>query len=167
MGRYECNEFQNEKEDILSRYLVESKKDPENMNDQYLMDVILNFIIAGKDSTANTLSWFFYVVCKNPLVQERILQEIRDVFGNKYDKSSIEDFVETISDEILEKMHYLHAALSETLRLYPAVPVVSIQVTRIYVISKLIKPSIYCKVMKTPLLINVMILFIFKEWKVF
>ncbi|XP_074341210.1 cytochrome P450 704C1-like isoform X2 [Apium graveolens] len=119
----EVSEMQHHTEDILSRLLIESRKDPENMNDQYLMDVILNFILAGKDSTANTLSWFFYVVCKNPLVQERILLEIRDVFGSKYDKSSIEDFVETISDEVLEKMHYLHAALSETLRLYPAVPV--------------------------------------------
>ncbi|KAL1806868.1 hypothetical protein ACET3Z_029936 [Daucus carota] len=112
----------NEKEDMLSRFLLESKKDPENMNDQYLMDLILNFIIAGKDSTANTLSWFFYEVCKNPLVQERILQEIREVLGSKYDESNVDDFIETISDEILEKMHYLHAALSETLRLYPAVP---------------------------------------------
>ncbi|WOH13214.1 hypothetical protein DCAR_0832723 [Daucus carota subsp. sativus] len=113
----------NEKEDILSRFLVESKKDPENMNDQYLMDIILNFIIAGKDTTANTLSWFFYMVCKNPLVQEKISQEIRDVFGSKRDESSIEDFVGAINDEKLEKMQYLHAALSETLRLYPAVPV--------------------------------------------
>lgn len=29
----------------------------------------------------------------------------------------------TISDEMLEKMHYLHAALTETLSLHPAVPV--------------------------------------------
>lgn len=98
------------------------------MNDQYLMDIILNFIIAGKDTTANTLSWFFYMVCKNPLVQEKILHEIRDVFGSKHDESSIEDFIGSINDEKLEKMQYLHAALSETLRLYPAVPVVIMQI---------------------------------------
>lgn len=109
----------NDKEDILSRFLIESKKDPKKMNDQYLQDIILNFILAGKDTTANTLSWFFYMLCKNPPVQERIVQEIRETIqGN-----SIDEFVENITDEVFEKMHYLHAALSETLRLYPAVPV--------------------------------------------
>ncbi|THG11612.1 hypothetical protein TEA_029476 [Camellia sinensis var. sinensis] len=43
----------NGKEDILSRFLEESKKDPEGMNDQYLRDIILNFMIAGKDTSAN------------------------------------------------------------------------------------------------------------------
>ncbi|KAK1559363.1 hypothetical protein Q3G72_013654 [Acer saccharum] len=68
----------NDKEDILSRFLLASEKDPEQMNDKYLRDIILNFMIAGKDTSA---------------------------------------------DEKLEQMHYLHAALTETLRLYPAVPV--------------------------------------------
>ena len=33
-------------------------------------------------------------------------------------------FVESIDEEALDQMQYLHAALSETLRLYTAVPVV-------------------------------------------
>ena len=102
------------------------------MNDQYLQDIILNFILAGKDTTANTLSWFFYMLCKNPLVQEKIVQEIRETIpGN-----SIDEFVTNTTDDTFEKMHYLHAALSETLRLYPVVPVVSFHLTK-YVFSKL------------------------------
>ncbi|PON46396.1 Cytochrome P450, E-class, group I [Parasponia andersonii] len=113
----------NDKEDILSRFLTESEKEPEKMNDKYLRDIILNFIIAGKDTTAGTLSWFFYLLCKNPLVQEKVEQEIRDVFGEVNIGAGINDFVAKISDTNLEKMHYLHAALSETLRLYPILPV--------------------------------------------
>ncbi|KAL3348996.1 hypothetical protein AABB24_022252 [Solanum stoloniferum] len=113
-----------DKEDILSRFLVESKKDPEKMTDRYLRDIILNFMLAGKDSTANTLSWFFYVLCKNPLIQIKIVEEIREVIGNNMkDNGSVDDFVASITEEVLEKMHYLHATLTETLRLYPAVPV--------------------------------------------
>uniref|UniRef100_A0A7N0V0P7 Cytochrome P450 704C1 n=1 Tax=Kalanchoe fedtschenkoi TaxID=63787 RepID=A0A7N0V0P7_KALFE len=112
-----------EKEDILSRFLVESEKDPENMTDRYLKDIVLNFLIAGKDSSAVTMSWFFYMLCKNPVVQEKILQEIRDATGvNDGEKPEAEDFVARINDSVLDKMHYLHATLSETLRLYPAVP---------------------------------------------
>nr|XP_043629658.1 cytochrome P450 704C1 isoform X2 [Erigeron canadensis] len=111
----------NEKDDILSRFLIESKKD-ERMNDQYLMDIILNFMIAGKDTSANTLSWFFYMLCKNQLVQDEVVEEIEKIVGNQESGSTIEDFVDKINDEVLENMHYLHAALTETLRLYPAVP---------------------------------------------
>ena len=119
-------DFQNDKEDILSRFLLESQKDPEQMNDRYLRDIILNFTIAGKDSTANTLSWFFYVLTKHPLVQEKVVQEIREVMdcGDDDKAHGYEDFVAKITDGVLEKMQYLHAALTETLRLYPAVPIV-------------------------------------------
>ncbi|KAK4411312.1 cytochrome [Sesamum angolense] len=113
----------NDKEDILSRFLVESKKDPGTMTDQYLRDIILNFMIAGKDTTANTLSWFIYVLCKNPLIQENVAQEVRRVIRSPQNEDSVDNFVESITDEALEEMHYLHATLTETLRLYPAVPV--------------------------------------------
>ncbi|GMN43034.1 hypothetical protein TIFTF001_012237 [Ficus carica] len=112
-------------EDILSRFLMESEKNPEEMTDLYLRDIILNFMIAGKDTSANTLSWFFYMLCKNPLVQEKVAQEVRDVIGGKAEdnKANIDDVVAAITDATLDQMHYLHAAMTETLRLFPAVPV--------------------------------------------
>lgn len=111
------------KEDILSRFLVLREKDPTNMSDRYLRDIILSFIIAGKDTTAVTLSWFFYMLCKNPLAQEKIAQEAKEVVDAK-EGITISEFVARLTEESLNRMHYLHAAISETLRLYPAVPVV-------------------------------------------
>lgn len=110
------------KKDLLSRFLVESKKDPETMNNQYLRDIILSFMVAGKDTTANTLSWFLYMLCKNTLIQEKIAKEVRK-FCSRND-ATVSEFVESITDEALDEMHYLHATITETLRLYPAVPVV-------------------------------------------
>ncbi|KAK3036105.1 hypothetical protein RJ639_031686, partial [Escallonia herrerae] len=118
-----CVSANDDKDDILSRFLVESKKDPEEMNDRYLRDIILNFMIAGKDTTANTLSWFFYMLSKNPLMQEKVAQEVEEVIGSHGSEASADDFVTKITDEALETMHYLHATLTETLRLYPAVPI--------------------------------------------
>lgn len=103
---------------------MESEKDPENMTDKYLRDIILNFMIAGKDTTGAALSWFFYMLCKHPLVQEKIVQEIRDVTSSNEKTTDVDEFVQTITEEALNGMQYLHAALSETLRLYPPVPVV-------------------------------------------
>ncbi|KAI3449145.1 hypothetical protein Pfo_005810 [Paulownia fortunei] len=109
--------IQLKKEDILSRFLQLSETDP-----KYLRDIILNFIIAGKDTTATTLSWYIYMLCKHPLVQEKVAKEIEDATDSK-DVVNISEFAASLSEEALEKMHYLHAALTETLRLYPAVPV--------------------------------------------
>ena len=106
------------KEDILSRFLQISGTNP-----KYLRDIILNFVIAGKDTTATTLSWFIYVLCKYPHVQEKVAQEIKESTTEKENATDITDFAANVSEDALEKMQYLHAALTETLRLYPAVPV--------------------------------------------
>ncbi|KAK8489333.1 hypothetical protein V6N13_030855 [Hibiscus sabdariffa] len=111
-----------DKEDILSRFLMESKRDPDNMNDRYLRDIILSFMIAGKDTTASTLSWFFYMLLRHPRVRDKVVEEVRDVTQAK-DNICADEFSRLMTDEALDKLHYLHAAITETLRLYPAVPV--------------------------------------------
>ena len=119
--------MQRAREDILSRFIIESNKDPQTMNDRYLRDIVLNFLIAGKDTTANTLTWFFYMLCKNPIVQDKVALEIKEsVEWDKEDNNNTEHFTEKLNERAIDKMHYLHAAISETLRLYPAVPVVQI-----------------------------------------
>ncbi|PKU73110.1 Cytochrome P450 704C1 [Dendrobium catenatum] len=109
------------KEDIISRFMAEMEHDPENITYEYLRDIALNFVIAGKDTTAGTLSWFIYLLCKHPYVQEEIYQEVKEAIRAGQD-ICINEFVEKITVESLDKMKYLHAALSETLRLYPSVP---------------------------------------------
>ncbi|XP_027337746.1 cytochrome P450 704C1-like [Abrus precatorius] len=103
--------------DILSRCLQGKEYDP-----IYLRDIILNFVIAGKDTTAATLAWFLCMVCKYPAVQEKAAEEVREATNTKT-ISSYTEFVSSLTDEALGKMNYLHAAITETLRLYPAVPV--------------------------------------------
>lgn len=107
------------KDDILSRFLQ-----VDDIDRKYLRDIILNFVIAGKDTTAATLSWFIYMLCKHPDVQEKVVEEIRAVMKAK-SITDIAEFEANIKEEALENMNYLHAAITETLRLYPAVPVVS------------------------------------------
>ncbi|TVU12855.1 hypothetical protein EJB05_46520 [Eragrostis curvula] len=111
------------REDILSRFIIASKKDPETMNDRYLRDIVLNFLIAGKDTTANTLSWLFYMLCKNPIVQDKVALEIKDSVEGAEADNITANFTSRLNEGVIDKMHYLHATITETLRLYPAVPV--------------------------------------------
>lgn len=79
--------------------------------------------MAGKDTTATTLAWFIYMLCKHPDVQDKVAQEVREVTNMKSVTNYVE-FADSLNEEVLEKLQYLHAAITETLRLYPAVPVV-------------------------------------------
>ncbi|RWW33821.1 hypothetical protein GW17_00001438 [Ensete ventricosum] len=114
------------KGDILSRFMLAKEKEAESTSDAYLRDVILNFMMAGKDTTANTLTWFFYLLCKHPSIQAKVAAEVEDATGAEGNKPDMAGFAMSLSDEAIDKMQYLHAALTETLRLYPAVPVVRI-----------------------------------------
>jgi cytochrome P450 len=106
------------KGDMLSRFLELNETNP-----KYLKDIILSFINAGKDTTAITLSWFIYQLCKHPHVQEKIAKEIREAIKVE-DGLTIDELAAKVTEESMEKMQYLHAALTETIRLHPAVPVV-------------------------------------------
>ncbi|KAL6123320.1 hypothetical protein ACLB2K_075842 [Fragaria x ananassa] len=108
--------LQLKKRDFISRLLETRETDP-----KYLRDMVLSFIAAGKDTTASALSWFFYMMCNNLDIQEKIAQEVREATGLN-STSRADEVASNLTEEALGKMQYLHAALSETLRLYPTVP---------------------------------------------
>jgi cytochrome P450 len=112
------------KEDILSRFLLEKEKAPNVITNKYLRDVILNFVIAGRDTTAGTLSWLFYLISKHPDVQEKIAREVKEATKMEVSNVEMNEFTSCLNDENMNTMQYLHASLTETLRLYPAVHLV-------------------------------------------
>lgn len=112
---------------MLSRFLMEKENDSENMNDKYLRDIILNIIIAGRDTTAITLSWFFYMLCKHSSLQDQLAREVEDSTGADHCCTDMTaGFTSTLTEAALSKMQFLHAALTETLRLHPAIPEVRV-----------------------------------------
>jgi len=110
--RQEPIEHLESKNDLLSRFLCMTDEETgQPFTDKYLRDILLNFVIAGRDTTAILLSWTFYLLTQYPEVEEKVIDEIEDkLHGN------------LPTWEILKDMPYLKAVLDETLRLYPPVP---------------------------------------------
>ncbi|KAM2691868.1 hypothetical protein EV2_006221 [Malus domestica] len=104
------------KGDMISRLLEVRGNDP-----KYLRDLILSLIVAGRDTTASTITWVIYMLCKHPHMQEKVAKEVREA-ANLKDDSSIVELADGLNEEALNKMQYLYAALAETLRLCPSVP---------------------------------------------
>lgn len=79
--------------------------------DQELRDIVLNFIIAGRDTTACTLSWLHFQLSCHPEVQSKARAEANKVLGGREP-----------TYELVKEMHYLHACVFEALRINPPVP---------------------------------------------
>ncbi|KAM6549820.1 hypothetical protein CsatB_021496 [Cannabis sativa] len=127
------------KHDILSRFIELGEDHEDQFTDKGLRDVVLNFVIAGRDTTATTLSWAIYMIMTHPHVAERLYSELKTLEQdqareenvsllefNTDDPNSFNErarqFAGLLSYDALAKLYYLHAVITETLRLYPAVP---------------------------------------------
>ncbi|OAX82803.1 hypothetical protein ACJ72_02840 [Emergomyces africanus] len=82
-------------------------RDPRVIRDQ-----IIAVLLAGRDTTASTLSWTFYELANYPKVYAKLREEILATLG--------ENGIPTYDN--LKNMKYLRNTINETLRLYPAVP---------------------------------------------
>ncbi|KAJ3569110.1 hypothetical protein NP233_g5265 [Leucocoprinus birnbaumii] len=108
------NSVQHEKEKVseegagtLLDHLVEVTSDP-----KILKDETLNIMLAGRDTTAATLTIVVYFLSQYPQVMERLRQEVLEHVGPTR-RPTFDD---------VRDMKYLRAVLNETLRLYPIVP---------------------------------------------
>lgn len=77
-----------------------------------MRDFVVSLIGAGRETTSTALSWFFYLVAKHPIVEDKIRKEIYAYLeaDQKWNSKQLHQLV------------YLHGALCETLRLYPPIP---------------------------------------------
>jgi len=78
------------------------------MTDRQLMDELLTLTLAGHETTANALSFTFYLLSRHPDVARRLRAEIDEVLGAR--QPSLED---------LSRMPYTKAVIEEAMRLYP------------------------------------------------
>ncbi|KAK2643604.1 hypothetical protein Ddye_025367 [Dipteronia dyeriana] len=97
-----------DKNDLLSRFMG-------SINDEkYLRDIVVSFLLAGRDTVASGLTSFFWLISQHPEVQSAIREESERVVGpdNNTDLANFDQ---------MRNMHYLNAAIYESMRLYPPV----------------------------------------------
>lgn len=93
-------------------YAASKVKEGECFSDREIRNDAQSFIVAGSDTTANTLVYLIWSVLKDKKIQERLVTEL-----------DIEQVKEHgLSDEHLRGLPYMNQVINETLRLYPVVP---------------------------------------------
>ncbi|CAA7039250.1 unnamed protein product [Microthlaspi erraticum] len=111
--------------DVLTRIVqIESQRkgneiDPSTI--RFFRQFCTSFILAGRDTSSVAVSWFFWVIQKHPQVENKIISEIKEILRQRGDTPTCKnESLFTVRE--LNNMVYLQAALSETLRLYPPIP---------------------------------------------
>ncbi|XXG87602.1 hypothetical protein AAC387_Pa11g2249 [Persea americana] len=110
--------------DLLTLYMQhENKEEMIHLKspNTFLRDTTLNMLVAGRDTTSAALTWFFWLLSQNPSVEDKILQELTSSISNS---NPITNKPRVFTSEELGGLVYLHAALCESLRLFPPVPLI-------------------------------------------
>lgn len=97
-----------DRHDLLSMLLASRDEDGSELSDEQLRDEVLTIFLAGYETTANALSWTWYLLATNPEHQEKVYAEVREVLGNR--TATLEDY---------NNLKYTQMCFAEAMRLYP------------------------------------------------
>ncbi len=97
--------------DLLSMLMLAEDENGEHMSDKQLRDEVMTLFFAGHETTANTLTWAWYLLSQHPEARTKLWQEVDSV---------LEGRAPTLAD--LSKLPYTDQIIKESLRLYPPAP---------------------------------------------
>ncbi len=98
-----------DKGDLLSMLLMaQDEDDGRGMSDKQVRDEALTLFLAGHETTANAMTFTWYLLSQNPKKQAKLHKEIDEILGDK-----------TPAMEDVPKLKYTESVFAESMRLFP------------------------------------------------
>lgn len=105
---------------LLEAMVVAADQPDSGLGDAEVVGNVLTMLLAGEDTTANTLAWMIHLLQLNPDAMRRVRDEVRELAPD----------LMCTSPESLDRLEFLDACISETLRLKPTAPFIGLQALR-------------------------------------
>ncbi|XP_028780611.1 cytochrome P450 89A2-like [Neltuma alba] len=110
------NDDNNETDENIVSYVdtlldLEWHGEKRKLSEGEMVSICSEFLNAGTDATSTALQWTLACLVKYPHIQQKLVDEIRDVLGEREH--------EEVKEEDLSKMPYLKAVILEGLRRHP------------------------------------------------
>lgn len=116
-----CSQEEEAPFDMLTTFMSSAESSEYCNDNKFLRDILFSFLAAGKDTTGSAMAWLLCLVSRNLHAEKNILEELRELRSSA--KCSSLDAEMVIFDaEKIDTLVYLHAAVCESLRIYPVLP---------------------------------------------
>jgi cytochrome P450 len=118
--------------DLLSMLLIsqDEEGDGKGMTDLQVRDEAMTLFLAGHETTANALTWTWYLLSKHPETEKELHEELNTVLGSR---------LPTVED--LNRLPYTRMVFAESMRLYPPVWAVARRAINNYEVDAFVVPA--------------------------
>jgi cytochrome P450 len=102
---------------LLESFIVSAEQENGKITDADITGNVLTMLLAGEDTTANTMAWMLHLLHSNPECLASVQNEVRSVMQGH----------DEFTPELLASMDYLEACIHEAMRLKPVAPFLPVQ----------------------------------------
>ncbi|CAH0592586.1 unnamed protein product [Chrysodeixis includens] len=123
--------YKKQKTTAMLDLLISAEKDG-LIDREGIKEEVDTFMFEGHDTTASALTFFFMELANHKNIQDKIIEELKDIFGETKRPIKMDD---------LAKMKYLDRCIKESLRIYPPVHFIGRKVSETTVLSNYTVPA--------------------------
>lgn len=119
-------------ENLLQALLAANEREEARLTDEEVSGNVLTMLLAGEDTTANTVAWLLWLLQRNPAHRDQARAEVRRVLAGATIPSSTEQ---------LGQLDYLEGCAMEAMRLKPVAPIIVSEVAEATVLAGVALPQ--------------------------
>ena len=117
---------------LLEAMIAAADSEGSGIDDAQVAGNVLTMLLAGEDTTANTLAWMIHLLWLNPAALARARDEVRTVVGDQEAE---------ITQEQLGRLDFVDACIHETMRLKPVAPLLGLQAIHATTVGDVLVPA--------------------------
>ncbi|KAF9360361.1 hypothetical protein BGX26_009713 [Mortierella sp. AD094] len=109
-----CDGNQGNRKDFLQLFMEGKDSEGQHLSDDFLVDIIINFMGAARDTTSHALTWMLYMIYRDGAdenIAKTLIQEVDNILGES-----------DPTYDTYKKQKYTEACFNEALRIFPPLP---------------------------------------------
>lgn len=117
---------------LIEAMLIARDREGSDLTDEDVSGNVLTMLLAGEDTTANTLAWMIWLLHRSPEAARRASDEVRAALGAE---------THLTAHKQLNELDFVEACSHETMRLKPVAPINTTQAVRDTVVDGIAVPA--------------------------